>query len=78
MMTRAFVSTRAVSWTALSVTTPLGLRPVTGPGIGFLAIFRTAEEALTEFPGCDVHEIFVPDSWLAKADPKRPASRGEA
>lgn len=77
-MTKVYVSTRAVAWSSLSVTTPGGLRPVSGPGIGFLAIFRTAEEALAEFPGCSALEILVPDSWLDRADPARPASRGDA
>lgn len=70
-MTRVYVAGRAVAWHSIRLGTESGPE-VTGPGLGFLPIFGSKEDAEREYPDSSVYAIEVPDSWVRAARPKAP------
>ena len=69
-MRPVYIACVAHTWhstAALDVQTDVELGKVNGPGLGFLAIYLTEEEAFAQNHGCDVLEILVSQEWLDNA-----------
>ena len=79
MITRVvYVSSHARTWNTMHVEVPdLNTRvALEGPGLGFLTVYLTEDEALRDNPGSSVFPITVPETWVRHAF--RDAPRGDA
>lgn len=63
-----YLSSRAHAWSAMRIGSGHG-PGITGPGLGFLPIFSTREEAVAYNPECNPTPIEVPQTWIDAARP---------
>jgi hypothetical protein len=77
-MVTVYVCSLARTWDTVEAEVP-DLRArveLTGPGLGFLTIYGSEDQAKAENPGSSVFPIQVPKAWVQRALRDRP--RGEA